>query len=100
MTRTWEWRERRQEKTRQTTNIKPLSLRLLQSRRLLCKFRVTNNSRTSSASNSNSSHPITKPKTVTMRLQALALSLLASTTLATPFRRDTKQAIYALRLSS
>ncbi len=35
-----------------------------------------------------------------MRLQTLALSLLASTTLATPLRRDAKQAIYTLRLSS
>jgi hypothetical protein len=35
-----------------------------------------------------------------MRLQALILSLLASTGLATPLRRDIAQAVYTLRLSS
>ncbi|KAK3309951.1 uncharacterized protein B0T15DRAFT_506677 [Chaetomium strumarium] len=35
-----------------------------------------------------------------MKLQALALSLLAATGLATPVRRDVGQAVYTLRLSS
>lgn len=35
-----------------------------------------------------------------MRLQAIALSLLAATGLATPIRRDVNQAVYTLRLSS
>jgi hypothetical protein len=35
-----------------------------------------------------------------MKLQALTLSLLASTGLATPIRRDVSQAVYTLRLTS
>lgn len=35
-----------------------------------------------------------------MRLQAITLSLLAATGLATPIRRDVKQAVYTLRLTS